>query len=53
MIDGRPKTAWGGCWYFYYLKDTFTKEFIAARHGGMDNLDYMQMVTAQQKAIVS
>ncbi len=37
MIDGRPKTAWGGCWYFYYLKDTFTKEFIAARHGGMDN----------------
>ena len=38
MIDGRPKTAWGGSsWYFYYLKDPFTQSFIARRHGGMDN----------------
>mgnify|MGYP002317265912 FL=1 len=37
MIDGRTMTAWGGSWDFYYVKDSFTKSFIATRHGGMDN----------------
>ena len=38
MIDGRPKTFWGGAYYFYSgVQNTFANQCISWRHGGLDN----------------
>ena len=41
MIDGRPKTFWGGTDYFFSsVQSTFTNSCISCRHNGLDNALY-------------
>ena len=38
MVDGRPKTFWGGTFYFYSsVQSTFSSQCLSWRHGGFDN----------------